>query len=356
MSCPTPHLQELLNRKKDTKWDNKDGITFSFEFFPPKTEAGVKNLDARLGRMRGMAPEFIDYTWGAGGSTSELTMDLCKTAQEKHHYVANMHLTCTNMEKGKVEEALKFSREKGIRNLVVLRGDPPQGVSEWKATDTGFTCALDLVKYVRKEHGDFFCCSVSGYPEGHPDKIPDYEEYLKAGKLPDAIMKEEMDYLKAKIDAGGNVIITQMFYDAQTFLNWKKQCRAAGIPESVPIIPGVLPMQNYGGFKRMTQFCKTYISPELAAQIEEQKPAEDLVDDEKKAADKKFKEFGVRQMTNMLKELIEGGEKHIHFYTLNLDESTTQILKNLGLAPEDYSEETAPGYMQKAEGHPGWVA
>jgi len=115
-------------------------------------------------------------------------------------------------------------------------------------------------------------------------------------------------------------------------------------------------MQNYAGFKRMMTFCKTYISPELHAEIEANKPAEDLVDDEKKAADKKFKEFGVRQMTKMCKDLIDGGEKHFHFYTLNLDESTTQILKNLGLAPEDYSEETAPAYLQKAEGHPGWVA
>eukprot|EP01065_Artemidia_motanka_P033045 TRINITY_DN40017_c0_g1_i1.p1 TRINITY_DN40017_c0_g1~~TRINITY_DN40017_c0_g1_i1.p1 ORF type:complete len:357 (+),score=135.00 TRINITY_DN40017_c0_g1_i1:68-1138(+) len=351
----TPTVQAMLTRAKDTSFDNSRGITWSFEFFPPKTEAGVKNLDTRLGKMRGMHPEFIDFTWGAGGSTSELTMDLCKNAQAKHGYIANMHLTCTNMEKGKVEEALKVAREHSIRNLVVLRGDPPQGQAEWKATDTGFTCALDLMRYVRRETGDYFCCSVSGYPEGHPDQIADYEEYKKTGKLSAEIMQKEMDYLKKKVDAGANVIITQMFYDADVFLNWVKDCRAAGIPESVPILPGVLPMQNYGGFRRMTAFCKTFIPPELEEQVEAHKPAEGLEGEEKKAADERFRQFGVEQMTGMCKRLLEGGVRHLHFYCLNQDKSTTQILQNLGLVPEDYSEETADKYGEAAKEHPAFV-
>ena len=226
----TPHtmvndakkISEVLTAPRDSKYDNKDGVTWSFEFFPPKTDAGVTNLNARLGRMRGMNPEFVDYTWGAGGSTSTLTMDLCKAAQQTHGYISNMHLTCTNMEAGKVEEALAEAKSLGIRNIVALRGDPPVGQTEWKATDTGFKCALDLVRFIREKYGDYFCVSVAGYPEGHPDQITNYEEYLKVGKVSEEIYKAEMDYLKAKVDAGADLIISQMFYDADIFLNWVK--------------------------------------------------------------------------------------------------------------------------------------
>ena len=221
-------ISEVMKAKRDSQWDNEDGVSWSFEFFPPKTDAGVTNLKARLGRMGGLNPEFVDYTWGAGGSTSTLTMDLCQSAQEDANFIANMHLTCTNMEAGKVEEALTTAKSLGIRNIVALRGDPPAGEKEWKATDTGFTCALDLVKFIREKYGDYFCISVAGYPEGHPDKITDYPAYLEAGKVSDEIYAAEMAYLKEKVDAGADVIISQMFYDADIFLRWVKVCPGKG--------------------------------------------------------------------------------------------------------------------------------
>jgi methylenetetrahydrofolate reductase (NADPH) len=350
-----PRVSDLLQREKSHALDNADGVTWSFEFFPPKTDAGVENLDSRLDRMRGMHPEFVDFTWGAGGSTSELTVDLCKMAQNKHKYVANMHLTCTNMERGKVEEALRVCKEHHIRNIVALRGDPPAGQAEWKATDTGFTCALDLIKYIREETGDHFCLSVSGYPECHPDQIPDYAAYLETGDISSEIQKHEMDYLKAKVDAGADVIITQMFYNAEKFLKWEKACRAAGIPDRVKILPGLLPIQNYGGFKRMTAFCKSFVSKELIDAVEAHKPADDLEGEEKKAAEDAFKEFGVAQMTEMCRELLAGGVRHLHFYTLNLDKSTTAVLRNLKLIPEDYSDDTAAEYAKACVTHPAFV-
>eukprot|EP00755_Sulcionema_specki_P024361 Sspe_Gene.1556::Locus_515_Transcript_1_1_Confidence_1.000_Length_1391::g.1556::m.1556/K00297/metF, MTHFR; methylenetetrahydrofolate reductase (NADPH) len=130
MSGPVPHLvKDVLTVDRTSKYDNDKKVAWSFEFFPPKTDAGVKNLDARLGRMRGMHPEFIDFTWGAGGSTSDLTMELCRNAQEKHNYIANMHLTCTNMEKGKVQEALEQAKKHHIPTsspsvVTPLRGRP----------------------------------------------------------------------------------------------------------------------------------------------------------------------------------------------------------------------------------------
>eukprot|EP01061_Rhynchopus_euleeides_P026092 TRINITY_DN42743_c0_g1_i1.p2 TRINITY_DN42743_c0_g1~~TRINITY_DN42743_c0_g1_i1.p2 ORF type:complete len:355 (+),score=181.83 TRINITY_DN42743_c0_g1_i1:196-1260(+) len=345
-------ISEVLSAPRDSAFDNKDGITWSFEFFPPRTDVGVTNLNARLGRMRGMNPEFVDYTWGAGGSTSTLTQDLCKTAQQELGYISNMHLTCTNMEAGKVEEALQTAKDNGIRNIVALRGDPPAGEKEWKACDTGFKCALDLVKFIREKYGDYFCISVAGYPEGHPDKITDYEEYLKVGKISDDVYKSELEYLKAKVDAGADLIISQMFYDADLFLRFVQDCRDIGI--TVPILPGLLPLQAYPGFRKMTVMCKTYVPKELDSAIETVKPDETLEGDAKKAADQKVKDFGVDQMVEMCKKLMAGGVKHLHFYCLNMDYSTREVLKKLGYVPEDFSDETCEKYAAAAKEHRGY--
>ena len=134
----------------------KNGQTsFSFEFFPPKTPAGDEKLKTVLTEMLPLGPVFVDFTWGAGGTTAQKTPELCLLAKSLG-FVVNMHLTCTNMNEGMVDEALIFCLKNGIRNIVALRGDPPAG-QEWKPSSEGFTCALDLVKYIRKHYGDFFC-------------------------------------------------------------------------------------------------------------------------------------------------------------------------------------------------------
>jgi methylenetetrahydrofolate reductase (NADPH) len=175
-----------------------------------------------MDRMRdAISPLFTDVTWGAGGSTAELTLELALYAHKNGH-VSNMHLTCTNMEKDgdpklAVKEALQKSYDSGLRNLVALRGDPPAGQDEWKAAEGGFTCALDLVKFIREEHGDAFGISVAGYPEGHPNAISEIEDPStmtesekarsscfdgKSYTCKDEDYKKEMDYLKLKVDAG----------------------------------------------------------------------------------------------------------------------------------------------------------
>jgi len=142
--------------------DNGDGCTFSFEYYPPRTPEGVKNLYARIERMKAMNPLFVDFTWGAGGSTADLTLELTSTAQNKMGCNTNMHLTCTNMEASKVDEALQASIDNNICNIVALRGDPPKGQDKWESTEGGFECALDLVKYISKKHGKHFGVSVAG--------------------------------------------------------------------------------------------------------------------------------------------------------------------------------------------------
>lgn len=310
-------------------------VPYSFEYFPPKTAEGVENLYNRLWRMGKWGPQFVDFTWGAGGSTSELTLDLSTNAKTSFGLDVNMHLTCTNMEMEKVYHALKHCRANGIRNICALRGDPPVG-QEWKAIEGGFTCALDLIRFIRKEHGDWFGISCAGYPEGHPNRIsamPADHVFSptelarrtidKAGVYhvcTDADYAKEITYLKEKVDAGADVIITQLFFSVDVFMHFVRECRAAGI--MVPILPGIMPISSYGGFHRMTGFCKTFV------------PAFILEDLEKiKGDDAAVKAYGAATIGALCKQLLDTKEvKFLHFYTLNTEPATQDILAAIGIA------------------------
>ncbi len=211
--------------------------------------------------------------------------------------------------------------------------DPPKGQDEWKATEGGFSCALDLVKHIRAVHGDYVCISVAGYPEGHPTVIKKVAEgrtlseseekrvvTLEDGDYvcSDADYAGELAYLKAKVDAGADFIITQMFFDTAVFIEFAKACRAIGI--TVPIMPGIMLIQNYGGFNRMAAFCKSRVPAALRAEM-------DAVKDDDAAVLKAGIAFGVRTC----RELIASGQKGLHFYTLNTETVTLAILDELEL-------------------------
>jgi methylenetetrahydrofolate reductase (NADPH) len=232
-----------------------------------------------------------------------------------------------------IGKALEGAKAAGISNIVALRGDPPKGQEEWKATEGGFNCALDLVRHMRKEYGNDFCISVAGYPEGHPTVITKVEPgtVLSEGEQArlvtlddgeyvcrDADYAKELAYLKEKVDAGADVIITQMFFDANVYLRFVADCRAAGI--QVPIVPGVMVIQSHGGFLRMTAFCKSRVPAALRAAL-------DAVKDD----DAAVKAEGVRQGTALCRALLDGGAGGLHFYTLNMEEVSFAILDNLGL-------------------------
>eukprot|EP00929_Paragymnodinium_shiwhaense_P098713 TRINITY_DN601_c0_g1_i2.p1 TRINITY_DN601_c0_g1~~TRINITY_DN601_c0_g1_i2.p1 ORF type:complete len:810 (-),score=284.55 TRINITY_DN601_c0_g1_i2:326-2755(-) len=312
---------------------------YSFEYFPPRTEDGVKNLKKRMDRMKQLNPLFMDFTWGAGGSTSDLTLTLCDHCKNVTGMPANMHLTCTNMGKDLVDKALNDSKKAGVCNLVALRGDPPRGQDKWEATDGGFTCALDLVKYIRKETGDYFSIAIAGYPEGHPDAMSVVEGGLAAcseaekrrarvsvdadGKevvtvCRDAEFAKEMKYLKEKVDAGSQLIITQMFLDAEVFIDFMSICKEWGI--NVPIIPGIMCLNGYGGFKRMTELCKTRLPAGMAEEAKKHS-----------ATDDEFKRWGIGFTTDMCKRIVAAGACGLHFYTLNLEFVTVNVLKSMGL-------------------------
>ena len=277
-------------------------VFYSFEYFPPKTKSGQSNLYLKLNKMSNLIPLFIDVTWGAGGSTSELTLDICKNTQNIFCLETQMHLTCTNINEEIIIKTLDSAKEHNIMNILALRGDPPSNTIEWKATDSKFQYSKDLIKYIKTNYGNYFGICVAGYPEGHPDN--NYQDDLK--------------YLKEKVDCGADFIITQLFYDVNTFLKFYKDCRNIGI--TCPILPGILPIVGYNNFKRMTSFCKITVPKYIEQELEK------IKDD-----DSQVSEYGIKLAIEMCTKLINNGIKGIHFYTLNRENSIYCILQKLNL-------------------------
>ncbi|RDX56378.1 MTHFR-domain-containing protein [Lentinus brumalis] len=281
-------------------------LFYTFEFFPPKTDQGFENLVARIARMIALHPLAVSVTWGAGGTTKDRTLDLAGLTQIEYGADTILHLTCTNMVQGTVDEALREAKERGIENILALRGDPPRGAEHWIPTDSRFQHGVDLVRYIKStpEFADF-CVGVAAYPDGHPDRETDEDG--------------ELEHLKEKVDAGADFIITQLFYDVDVFLQWIQKVRAKGI--TVPIIPGIMPIQTYASFLRMTKLCGTRVPPKMM---------HDLVPI--RHDDQKVKEYGVKLAVDMIRQLQAGGIQGVHFCTLNLEKSVIRVLETLGLA------------------------
>merc|ERR1719487_2827749 len=240
----------------------------------------------------------IDVTWGAGGSTADTTLSLCETAMDVTGLDLVMHLTCTTVTVDMTRKVLQRCKEKGLCNILALRGDPPANAQEWTATEGGFAHAVDLVRFIRKEFGDYFCIGVAAYPEGHIDA----ESFDK-----------DLQYYKEKVDAGADFGVTQLFYDTNLYFEFLKKSHALGVPKSFDVFPGIMPIQSYGGFRRMTGLCKTFIPKSIDEGIEA------------------VKEYGIDLAVQMGKELIAGGAPGLHLYTLNLEKSATAICEKLGL-------------------------
>merc|ERR1719335_658986 len=259
---------------------------------------------------------WIDVTWGAGGSTADTTLSLCETAMDVTGLDVLMHLTCTNVTIDTTRQVLQRCKEKGLCNILALRGDPPANASEWTATEGGFAHAVDLVRFIRKEFGDYFCIGVAAYPEGHIDA----ESFDK-----------DLRYYKEKVDAGADFGVTQLFYDTNLYFEFLKKSQAIGVPKSFDVFPGIMPIQSYAGFRRMTGLCKTYIPKAIDEAIE-------LVKDNEAAV----KEYGVELAVQMCRELMAGGAPGLHLYTLNLEKSATAICEKLGLVDETLKQKEYP--------------
>ncbi|GAA5862151.1 hypothetical protein JCM8547_007757 [Rhodosporidiobolus lusitaniae] len=273
---------------------------YTFEVFPPKTSIGLANLVDRIDRMSALDPTWMHVTWGAGGSTQERSLELAG-ASVGMGLETCLHLTCTNLQPGVLGRTLKRAKELGVVNLLALRGDPPRGEEYWVAASDEFQHATDLVKYIRREYGDDFCIGVAGYPEGHSDS-PDKQA--------------DVDYLYEKQQAGADFVVTQLFYDVDVFMKWYKACRKRGI--TIPILPGIMPIQNYLSFRRMTNLCGTYIPPEIASDLERIQHDDAAV-----------KDYGINLAVKMMRALFEQGVRGFHLCTLNLEKSVTRVLEQL---------------------------
>ncbi|KIX93554.1 uncharacterized protein Z520_10732 [Fonsecaea multimorphosa CBS 102226] len=280
--------------------------TFSFEFFPPKTAQGVQNLYDRMDRMHNLGPTFIDITWGAGGRHSQLTSEMVNATQNYYGLETCMHLTCTDMERHQVDEALRRAYKAGCTNILALRGDPPRDQEKWEAKEGGFRYAKDLVKYIKARYSDHFDIGVAGYPEGCDD-------HRDVDLL--------IDHLREKVDAGASFIVTQMFYDVDIFLDWVKKCRDRGI--SVPILPGIMPIQTYAAFLRRANWTKCHIPPGWFEALEPVKNDDAAV-----------RAIGKDLVADMCRKILDSGIQHLHFYTMNLAQATRMVLEELSLTPE----------------------
>lgn len=278
---------------------------FTFEFFPPKTDQGFDNLLPRISRLVSLNPLAVNITWGAGGTTKDRSLELAGITQTDHGVDTILHLTCTNMKQGLVDDVLRDAKARGIQNILALRGDPPRGEEYWIPTDPRFTHGADLVSYIKSspEFSSDFCVGVAAYPDGHPDRETDEDG--------------ELEHLKRKVDAGADFIITQLFYDVDTFLQWVKRVRQKGI--QVPIIPGIMPIQTYASFLRMTKLCGTRVPHSLMS---------DLVP--LRHDDSKVKDYGVDLAVEMIRKLTTDGDiRGVHLCTLNLEKSVTRVLEGL---------------------------
>ncbi|KAI8997799.1 methylenetetrahydrofolate reductase [Pilobolus umbonatus] len=276
---------------------------WSFEYFPPKTSQGISNLYDRMERMKRYNPEFIDVTWGAGGTSAELTLEIVKTAQSVYGLETMMHLTCTNMPIEQIDEALETAKKYGCQNILALRGDPPTGQTAWTSCDKGFNYAEDLVRYIRSKYNDYFCIAVAAHPEGHIDN-PDKEDDLLR--------------LKNKVEAGADFVVTQLFFDADLFIDFYKKARAIGI--KVPILPGIFPIQNYAGLKRVISFNNNHVPQKIWDDLEAIKDNDAAV-----------KDYGINLSIKFIHKFREAGINGFHIYTFNLERSSRVILERLNL-------------------------
>lgn len=318
-----------------------DANYFSLEFFPPKTAMGFSNLRDRLDRMaRALRPLFVNVTWGAGGSTATKSLELAEICQRELSLTTCLHLTCTNMSRKMIDSALEDAKALGIRNILALRGDPPRAaeyqnsddVNPEDAIDEGFVWAIDLVKYIRKNHGDYFCIGVAAYPEGHA------EESHPLGQSLD----HDLPYLVEKVQAGADFIMTQLFFDADAYANFERILREhpSGAFKTIPIMPGLMPIQSYQMIKRTTKLSHANIPPALMERL-----------DAVKRDDEKVKAVGVEILSEIVERVKEiksktPGPKGFHFYTLNLEKAVSFIIEKSDLIPpatpgelEGYEEE-----------------
>jgi methylenetetrahydrofolate reductase (NADPH) len=284
---------------------------FSFEFFPPKTEDGQATLESTLAVLKDDRPDYVSMTYGAGGATRDRTVELTRWIKNDLGIEAMAHLSCVGEPTERLLEILGQIEAAGVENVLALRGDPPRGETEWTPHPGGLHYSVELIRLIRERFD--FCVGAACFPEVHPD-APDRES--------------DINYARAKQEAGAGFLITQLFFDNELYFEFVEDARAAGI--SVPIIPGIMPITNFGQIKRFTEMCGASIPDELESELNGR------ADDPEAVA-----ELGVAYATLQCSDLLARGAPGIHFYTLNRSPATRAILAAVRAA-HPWTRATAP--------------
>ncbi|MDO5622146.1 MAG: methylenetetrahydrofolate reductase [NAD(P)H] [Paracoccus sp. (in: a-proteobacteria)] len=272
----------------------------SLEFFPPKTLDASFRLWETANALAPLAPDFVSVTYGAGGTTRQLTHEAVVTLQKNYGIPVAAHLTCVEATRTETLEIVDTYAQAGIRQIVALRGDAPQGQDRFTPHPEGFASAVELIEAIAAR-GDFEI-RCGAYPEPHPDS-------------PDTAA--DVAWLKRKVDAGATSAITQFFFEPETFFRFRDACAAAGI--KAPILPGILPIQSWKGAKNLAARCGTSVPASVEQAFETSTDQHALALD---------------LATDLCRKLIDGGVNHLHFYTLNRPEMTAEICRRLGISPK----------------------
>jgi methylenetetrahydrofolate reductase (NADPH) len=296
------HIQDIFAR---------DSMTLSFEFFPPKTREGAEQLYESVRQLTPLKPSFVDVTYGAGGSTRELTHELVLRIHHDTDIETIPHLTTVCHKETEIREMLEAYAGAGVGNILALSGDPPRDRQDWDRSRDAFRYAAELVEHITRfnqsgSHPDSrgFGIGVAAFPEGHPD-------------TPNRL--KEMDHLKAKVDAGAHYICTQMFFDNHDFYDFRERCGLAGI--KIPILAGLMPVSSVNGMKRMADLAAgAHVPAALLRAI--QRCGDD---------DAAVERVGIHWATQQCLDLLDNDVRGIHFYTLNRSDATRQIYQTLGL-------------------------
>lgn len=277
---------------------------FSFEFFPPKNDAGVAALFDSLRALRPLGPAFVSVTWGAGGSSRGRTLEMVTRIKRETEIEAMAHVTCVGVSRKDLEEQLAVICDAGISNVLALRGDPPRGQREFIAHPDGLAHASDLVQLaheVAARRGVKLCVGGACYPEGHPEMRD---------------LAQDLRHCKLKVDAGADFLITQLFFDNRRYFEFLGRARAAAI--DVPVLPGIMPVTNVDQIQRFTALCGAHIPAGLSAALRARRDDADAA-----------LQLGVAYAALQCADLLRGGAPGIHFYTLNRSTATRAIVAAL---------------------------
>ncbi len=290
------YLPEILQQRRPA---------LSIEIFPPKTPQGDEALFTHLGKLAAFQPAFVSCTYGAGGTTRSRTVELCSAIQEQYSLPATAHFTCVGSTREELVEWLAYAVSAGVKNIMALRGDAPQGQESFQQVAGGLAYANELVTLIRT-HQPQLGIGVAGYPEKHTEALD---------------LKTDLDNLKRKVDAGADAVFTQLFYVNENFLSFRDACVAREI--QVPIVPGIMPITEFARIKRITAMCGAVFPTALAGKLE-------AVQDD---AEAQF-EIGVAYAIQQCEQLLQAGVPGIHFYALNKSEACHRILAALGVVPQ----------------------